>query len=335
MTAVPITITTAGLAALVAAGGGGTAPITIAAIGVSASIFTPDPSMTALPGEIKRVTTISGGVIAPAVIHLGMMDNSADAYTLNGFGLYLADGTLFGVYSQSAAIYTKTAGSVGLLACDVTFEEGSASAVTFGATGFLNPPASPSVMGVVQLATNAQAIAGTDPGLVITAAALGAAFAANFPGGASETHYGLARLATLAQVEAGTDPTDVLTPATALAAFNAWLASANVLAGFTWTTDSSSNWKETRPNGVIEMGGFVAAPFTTEQLTSLTFPFGGFTSHCWDFSASAINSTGSISGDTQFQEVTLSKTGVTIYVQDHTDPFYDDAGGYRWRARGV
>jgi len=313
MTAVPITITTAGLAELVAAGGGGTSTIAIAAVGVTASIFTPDPSMTTLPGEIKRVATISGGVIAPAVIHLGMRDDSTDAYTMNSFGLYLADGTLFGIYSQSAAIYTKTAGSVGLLACDIAFVEGAASAVTFGATGFLNPPASTSVMGVVQLATNAEAIAGTNASDVLTPASGLAAFTAWIGGTVSAIQaWVLAQLATYATS----------------ASVTGLLASE-----FTYATDGSGNWKETRPNGVIEMGGYVAGPFTSEQTLTLTLPFGGFPNHIRDFSASTVNTSGTLTGDTQVQEVSLTRTVATIYIQAQGGAFYD-AGGYRWRARG-
>lgn len=167
---VPITITNAGLAALINASGTGTAAIVIAAIGLSPTAITPAATMTALPGETARVTTISGSVVSPNTIHVVMQDTSANAYSANAFGLYLNDGTLFAVYGQPTPIYVKTAASAGLLAIDVTFAAALAGSITFGNANFINPPASNTVMGVVQLATLAQAQAGSDATDVITPA---------------------------------------------------------------------------------------------------------------------------------------------------------------------
>ena len=96
---------------------------------------------------------------------------------MNSFALYLSDGTLFGVYGQAAAIYVKTASSIGMLVADITLTQGSATAISFGATSFANPPASQTVPGVVQLATQAEAAAGTDAADVLTPATASAAAA--------------------------------------------------------------------------------------------------------------------------------------------------------------
>ncbi len=106
-----------------------------------------------------------------------------------------------------------------------------------------------------------------------------------------------------------------------------------VSAGTVYGTDGSGNWKLSHPNGFIEMGGTVATSATIEGTTTLTFPFGGFPNACVDFSANTINGGSSTTGDTTFQEVSLTKTVVNLYIQDHTDPF-GDATGYRWRAKG-
>lgn len=170
-----ITITNAGLAKLVNATGTGTAAVAIAAVGVSASIAAADPTLTALPGEIKRLTTVSGEVISASTIHVSMQDSSTDAYTANSFGIYLSDGTLFAVYGQATPIYTKTAASIGMLAVDIALSQGTATSITFGNADFINPPASQTAMGVVQLATQAQASAGTDASDVLTPATAAAA----------------------------------------------------------------------------------------------------------------------------------------------------------------
>ena len=77
--AVTLTLTNTGLAALLNASHTGTAAITIAEVGVSASVVAADPTLTALPGEIKRVNTVGGSVVSPDTIHVAMQDNTADA----------------------------------------------------------------------------------------------------------------------------------------------------------------------------------------------------------------------------------------------------------------
>lgn len=159
-------VTNIGRAALVNAQNTGTDPVTIAQIGISASALVPSPTATTLPNELKRISTLSGDVVDDDTIHLVVRDETADAYIIKSWALYLADGTLFAIYGQAGAIIDKTASSIMLLAIDVRFADITAASLTFGSTNFLNPPATEQVQGVVQLATPAQALAGTDPVLV-------------------------------------------------------------------------------------------------------------------------------------------------------------------------
>jgi hypothetical protein len=76
--------------------GGGTRAVTIAAAGLSQTDFVAAPTLEALPGEFKRVPTVSGQTVAPDTVHLTLRDDSAETYALRGFGLYLSDGTLRG-----------------------------------------------------------------------------------------------------------------------------------------------------------------------------------------------------------------------------------------------
>jgi len=157
-----ITITNAGRAAIVNAQNTGTAPVTIAQIGLSPTAIVPAPTMTVLAGEMKRTGSIAGDVVANDTIHVTAMDESADVYSLRAFGLYLADGTLFAIYGQAAPILEKVAASIALLSVDVIFTDIDAAAITFGDASFINPPATTERQGVVELATPVEAQAGID-----------------------------------------------------------------------------------------------------------------------------------------------------------------------------
>lgn len=174
MPALSMKVTAAGRAALVNADNTGTLPVTVAQIGVTATGFTVNPagSDTVLPGELKRLATFAGDTVAADTIHVTLRDDSTDFYSLKGFALYLADGTLFALYGQADEIMGKSAQSTLLLATDVQFSDIDATNLTFGDTSFLNPPATTTVQGVTQYATNPEALTGVAGNLSIVASAL-------------------------------------------------------------------------------------------------------------------------------------------------------------------
>lgn len=161
-------ITSAGLDALVNAQAGGTDPIRVVSLGITANAFTMAPTITNLPGELKRIDAVAGQVVSETVIHMTAQDNSTDAYELRGLGLYLSDGTLFAVYSQPTPLFRKVSISFFLLALDLGFTNGIAGDIVFGDTSFLMPPASETVKGVAEIATDAEADAGTDDSRIIS-----------------------------------------------------------------------------------------------------------------------------------------------------------------------
>lgn len=169
--ALKITLTTAGRAAIRNAEGNGTAPVVISQVGVTSTAFTPDVSMKTVPGELKKMATLSGGATASDTIHVTIRDNTADTYSLRGIGLYLADGTLFAVYSQADVIGEKSAQASLLLALDVKFADINAASLTFGDTNFQVNKATTDTLGLVRLALASEAIAGTDTEKVMTPAA--------------------------------------------------------------------------------------------------------------------------------------------------------------------
>jgi hypothetical protein len=160
--ALTITVTNAGRAALVNAANTGTAAVTIAQVGVSGVAVAPSTTAITLPGESKRIATLSGDVVADDTIHMIVRDEGTSVYTVRSFALYLADGTLFAIYGQADPILEKSSQAIMLLAIDVQFADVAAAQLTFGDTNFLNPPATTETIGVVELATLAETIAGLD-----------------------------------------------------------------------------------------------------------------------------------------------------------------------------
>lgn len=168
MSGLPINVTPAGLAALINAENTGTAPVRIAQIGVTSSAA--GLVAGALAGELKRLVTFAGAVVAADTIHVTIRDDSADVYSMRGYALYLEDGTLFAWYAQAGVILEKSAQAMMLLSADVRFVEIDATSLTFGDTNWINPPATTTVQGVVELADNAESITGTDGTRVMTPA---------------------------------------------------------------------------------------------------------------------------------------------------------------------
>ncbi|WP_186122612.1 phage tail protein [Burkholderia gladioli] len=163
-----IQITDAGRAALVAQGNTGTTARKVVSIGLATASFAFDRGLQALPNERKRVTTFGGDNVAPDTIHVVIQDDTSDQYSLFGFGLYLDNGVLFGVYVQDTAIMEKSPSAILLLAADAVFASIDASQLQFGPTSFLNPPATTIRQGVVELATQDEVKAGTDDVRAVT-----------------------------------------------------------------------------------------------------------------------------------------------------------------------
>jgi len=135
-------LTNAGRQALVNAAQDGTQARRIVSVGITATAFNPTATIAAIPGEIKRITTIASDVVASDTIR----DDGAGNYTVRGLGLYLDNGVLLGTYSQAAIILEKSPASIFLLATDLRVLDGSVdiSTLQFGETNFLNPPATTS-----------------------------------------------------------------------------------------------------------------------------------------------------------------------------------------------
>lgn len=178
MPSIQLIVTDAGRAALVNAQHNGTNAVTIAQMGVSGTPIVATPATAALPGEVKRIATISGGAVAADTMHVVVRDESADVFTVRSFALYLSDGTLFASYGQAGVIAEKSAQAMLLFAVDVIFADINAAMLTFGDANFLNPPATTDTAGVVKLATDAEANAMVNAIKALTPRGLQMAFTA-------------------------------------------------------------------------------------------------------------------------------------------------------------
>lgn len=204
----PITfiLTNAGKAAIVAANNTGTNPVTINRVGVGSASWTPTAAATALNTEIKKISAIGGAAVADDTIHVTASDTSSDVYTVKEIGLFLTDGTLLAVYSQPTAIITKGADTVALIAADLVITGLPAGSVTVGDVTFDYPQATQTVKGVAEIATTAEAQAGTDDERILTPKKLQDVTA-------TTTRSGVVELATNAEVQTGTDSERAVTPA--------------------------------------------------------------------------------------------------------------------------
>ncbi|WP_454261482.1 hypothetical protein [Pseudoxanthomonas mexicana] len=197
MSGLPFILTPTGRARLINPENTGTSGLTISHVGVSAS----DAGVVGgvLQGEIKRLDTFAGQVVADDTIHVTIRDDSADVYFLRAFALYFEDGTLMGWHAQPTVILEKSAQAMLLMSGDIQFQNLDVTTLIFGDSNWTNPVATTTVFGVLRLATNEAAIAGTSVVDAVTPAGLLATLNARFGSGApSDFVKGLLNLATAA-----------------------------------------------------------------------------------------------------------------------------------------
>lgn len=201
MSSIPFYLTPAGRALLVNPDNTGTNALRIAQVGISASAT----GIVAgkLSGEIKRLTTFAGDVVADDTIHVTIRDDSADVYSLRAFALYTETGVLLGSYFQAGVIMEKSAQAMMLLSTDIQFLDLNVTAVTFGESNWINPAATADTPGVVELADSVESVNGTDGRRAMTPAGTKAALDARFGEGAPSAFVkGLLNAATAAILRA-------------------------------------------------------------------------------------------------------------------------------------
>jgi microcystin-dependent protein len=199
-------ITDAGRAAI-AQVGGAIGPVTLTKIALGSAGYTPLANRTALQTEIKRLDPSGSSVPVPGTISITAQDNSADSYSIKEIGLYTNNNVLFAICAQSAVIMTKASGSAALFAMDFVMTNVPAGTVTVGNVGFTYSQATETAMGVLGIATTAEAQAGIINTKIITPLRLADVTA-------TETRRGVIALATTTEAQAlAPDATKALTVA--------------------------------------------------------------------------------------------------------------------------
>jgi hypothetical protein len=193
-----IVLTTAGIQAVINAKETGTNAVTISEIGVGTGKYTASKEQTQLQAQVKRLPILEGGQAGDNAIHVACKDDGPGAYEVCEFGLFLSDGTLFAVYSQSTPIIAKQESSNLLLAIDMKLEGVSTGNVTFGDMSFSFTAATRENAGIVELATDEETQAGTDTQRVVTPASLKSLTS-------TAKRAGLIRTASEGEAKAGTE----------------------------------------------------------------------------------------------------------------------------------
>lgn len=178
MAELPIVITDQGRAEHINADNTGTDKLKIVEVRLGSGQYElteANKTQAALQNEIKTINTISGDVVSPDTIHVTIMDESEDAYSVGEIGLYTETGTLYAVYAQTEAqgwIIEKAAPSTLLISTDILLDELNADIIEFGDLVFSNPPASETLAGVIRTASNAAIDEGNSTNRAVTPAGL-------------------------------------------------------------------------------------------------------------------------------------------------------------------
>lgn len=352
---IPLTliITRAGMAKFTAAQLTAGLDLTIAAVGLTDQPFVAAPTLTALPGEFRRVTMVSGKAVGDAIVHMTMRDDAEMGYSARGLGLFLADGTLFAAYGQNDPIFQKSPRATFFAAVDLAFPTSDITRLTFGATDFLNPPATTDTKGVVELATEAEGLTGTDPLRVAPVSVVRAMIAAivtpvskalsDLTSGVGQAFDGLAaRTIYGSGLVSGGGRNDVNRTLTVTAATGAELRSGTATdkavtpkavadARMVYVVESRDGYRALS-DGTIEQWGIAAIGRTAEGVFTLAFPT-AFPAECTGIFTMTRNLNTTDQGLTSIQEVSLSADQATLYAQNHNAAL-NETGGFRWRAWG-
>ena len=196
MATIPMKITSAGIAEVINAEANGTAPVVLSKIGLGSGQYAATVDQTVLQAEFKTLTTIAGGATADNQIHVSVYDTGTDRYTVYEVGVYTASGTLFAVSSQTTPIIEKASPSHMMFTIDLIFSNLNPESLTVGDTNFVLNRATTEMPGVVELATDAETLAGADKERAVTPASL-------HKKTATSGRIGLMRIATDAEALAG------------------------------------------------------------------------------------------------------------------------------------
>lgn len=266
-------VTDAGIAAIRNAQATGTNAVTVSSVKIGSGQWTPDHEATDLQNVIKTYTAIAGGAVGDNVIHVEAMDTSDDSFTAYELGVYFSDGTLFAVASDTSPILEKASASQAMLAIDIVISAADSVTFEFPSAEFSVPPATTEIQGVVELATDAECLTGTDAVRAVTPhglktvadtkAPVSHASSATTYGVASGSNYGHAKLSDSTASTSGVSGGTAATPKAVKDARDACIQADTLKvakAGDTVTGAIHSTYGKANTSGIVEQfGGEMAA----------------------------------------------------------------------------
>lgn len=190
---------------------------------------------TALSAATTAISiTRSGTNIGTITLNGTVAINIANITNLSSSSINLTGGTISGVAISGGSVTGIT---------DLAIADGGTAASTaLAAFNNLKQAATDSFTGVVELATSAETITGTDTARVVTPAGLQAKTA-------TTTASGIVELATTAEAIAGTDAVRAVTPAALASALGVFNQPTGTPTGQTFTGFTESTWTSIGPTG--------------------------------------------------------------------------------------
>lgn len=189
-------------------------PVELSEVCFGSGSWVPDPdengivAISELDTEIKSLDAIAGNVLDSNRLHITAKDISDDEYDVSEIGIRTSTGTLFAVGSWADPVISKAAAML-LVSFDLVVSGNALESITIEDISFSNPEATETIKGIVELATSAEVIAGSDGVRAVTPAGLAALTA-------STSRRGLVELLTNDEALAGTDTERALTAAALL-----------------------------------------------------------------------------------------------------------------------
>lgn len=166
--AINVIVTDAGFSALLNAEASGTEKVKLTKIGFGSESYVPSQEQTELKNQFKIFDSEFGGEKDGNSIQISLRDASEDAYDVYEFGIYTDAGILFAVYSQETPILSKTEATVAMLYFEFFLKNGNPEYIELDPLIFDLNSATENREGIAEIATEAEAKAGTDDTRFIT-----------------------------------------------------------------------------------------------------------------------------------------------------------------------
>ncbi|WP_422134957.1 hypothetical protein [Endozoicomonas sp. ALD040] len=193
--------------------------------------------------KIKRLPLEGVAVIEPGRIYVVAKDQTPDlSYDVTKMEFITDTGALFATaqYNDGSVIQSKGPDSILLLSEQLNISAAPGSIAPSGDVSIYMPPATESLLGGAEIATQAEVNTGSDHTRIVTPKTL-KSWLASFTRNATETIKGFLEIATQNEVNTGTDHTRAVTPKTLWGLLNAKFARTDVRPTFSQGIDTGGD----------------------------------------------------------------------------------------------